>query len=103
MTNFPWFEYLEIEKDFKAINNLKQLLCKNVKISFAVPDGYHPNEDYINTVKPNGTGGADHKVLYNYKSIKQFFDTDFKIKYQEYFDEKKNFKYNNWYNDNVSG
>lgn len=97
------FEHLEIEDGRKAINNLKQLLCKNGKIRLAVPDGYHSNEDYINIVKPNGTGGADHKVLYNYKSIKQIFDKNFEIKYLEYFDENKNFQYNNWDNSNQSG
>ena len=31
--------------------------------------------------KPHGSGGAEHKILYNYKSIKQIFDKDFEIRY----------------------
>ena len=43
-----------------------------------MPDGYHSNLDYINLVKPGGTGDANHKELYNYKSILKIFDNDFK-------------------------
>ena len=41
------FEHLDIEEGYKAIKNLKQILCKNGKIRLAVPDGYHSNQDYI--------------------------------------------------------
>ncbi len=97
------FEHLDIEEGYKAIKNLKQILCKNGKIRLAVPDGYHSNQDYITMVKPHGSGGAEHKILYNYKSIKQIFDKDFEIRYLEYFDERKNFIYNDWQNDYESG
>ena len=97
------FEHLDIEEGYKAIKNLKQILCKNGKIRLAVPDGYHSNQDYITLVKPHGSGGAEHKILYNYKSIKQIFDKDFEIRYLEYFDERKNFIYNDWQNDYKSG
>ena len=94
---------MDIEEGYKAIKNLKQILCKNGKIRLAVPDGYHSNQDYITLVKPHGSGGAEHKILYNYKSIKQIFDNDFEIRYLEYFDERKNFIYNDWQNDYESG
>ena len=37
------------------------------------------------------------------QSIKQIFDKDFEIRYLEYFDERKNFIYNDWQNDYESG
>ena len=37
----------------------------------AVPDGFHPDRDYIDYVRPGGTapGADDHKILYTYKSL----------------------------------
>lgn len=65
----------------------------------AVPDGYHSDPNYIESVKVNGTGdGADdHKVLYNYKTFSSIFeDAGFTVKLLEYFDEFGNFHYNEW-------
>ena len=92
------FEHLNTSDGIRAIKNLKSIIKKNGKIRLAVPDGYHSNQDYINLVKPGGTGDADHKELYNYNSIKKLFDEDFEIKFFEYFNENKQFVYNNWNN-----
>ena len=53
------------------INNFYMYSTKNVNIRIAVPDGFHKDENYINTVKPGGTGeGAeDHKHLFTYKTL----------------------------------
>ncbi len=44
----------------------KKYLKPNGIIRIAVPDGFHPNPDYIEFVKPGGSGpGADdHKILW---------------------------------------
>ena len=36
--------------------------------------------------------------MYNYKTIQKLFDDDFEIKFLEYFNENKEFVYNNWNN-----
>ena len=55
----------------KANQNLYNALKVGGKLRIAVPDGNHPDEDYINHVKPNGIGpGADdHKTLWNYETL----------------------------------
>ena len=99
------FEHLTLEEGIKSIKNLKYILNPKGTIRIAVPDGYNPNKEYINLVKPGGAGdGADdHKVLYNYLSIKELFDDDFEIKFLEYFNEKKKFVYNSYNNDEING
>ena len=63
-------------------------------IRIAVPDGFHPDQDYIDYVKPGGSGcGADdHKVLYNYNMITLILSEahcDYEL--LEYFDEDGQF------------
>ena len=68
-----------------------------------MPDGYNPNKEYIESVKPGGTGkGAnDHKILYNYRIISDYFHkTGFKTKLLEYWDESGRFHYINWEEEN---
>ena len=50
------------------VQNFYRYSNQNVNIRIAVPDGFHKDKNYINTVKPGGTGeGADdHKNLFNY-------------------------------------
>ena len=72
----------------------------NINIRIAVPDGFHSNIDYVNRVKPGGTGeGAyDHKNLFNYKTLSELFEKPgFKAELVEYWDEEGNFhsKYKN--------
>ena len=64
-----------------------------------MPDGYHPNQEYINCVKPGGTGDGsdDHRLLFNYQTLsKVFTDVGFQIKLLEYFDESGNFHCEEW-------
>ena len=65
----------------------------------AVPDGLHPDQDYIEYVKPSGKGiGADdHKVLYTYRTFKDIFKyVGFDVSLLEYFDEYGEFHSANW-------
>lgn len=93
------FEHLTLDDALISAKNIYHFLKPNGFIRVAVPDGFHPDPDYINWVRPNGVGdGADdHKILYNYLTIaKVFKDSGFKVRFLEYFDEKGFFHYNQW-------
>ena len=63
-------------------------------LRIAVPDGFNPSEEYIEYVKPGGTGNGadDHKILYNYKLMSDFLiNIGFEVKLLEYFDENGKF------------
>lgn len=87
-------EHLTAEELQLMISNFYKYSTGNVNIRIAVPDGFHTNEEYINTVKPNGTGeGADdHKHLFTYKSLSEIFEKfGFIALLKEYWDEKGEF------------
>jgi predicted SAM-dependent methyltransferase len=76
------------------INNFQKYSSKDFNIRIAVPDGFHKDNEYIDRVKPGGTGeGAkDHKHLFNYKSLAGLFEAqNFKAKLVEYWDENGQF------------
>lgn len=84
------FEHLTKEQGKLSTDNFYKFLKISGVLRIAVPDGFFPNREYINSTKPGGYGAGayDHKVLYNYISIKKIFDQNkFKINYLEYFDE----------------
>lgn len=88
------FEHLTENEGKIAINNCYEYLKQGGIIRIAVPDGFFPNPDYINSTKPGGSGpGAyDHKVLYNYLTIKEIFDHDkFILNFVEYFNQDGKF------------
>jgi predicted SAM-dependent methyltransferase len=65
----------------------------------AVPDGRHPDPDYIEWVRVQGIGpGADdHKVLYTADTFRQVFaDVGFDVKLLEYYDANGNFRKEEW-------
>ena len=86
------------------INNFYEFSAEDINIRIAVPDGFHADENYIKRVKPGGTGeGADdHKHLFNYKSLSNYFEEfNFKSKPLEYWDENK--KFHSSYKNDESG
>ncbi len=93
------WEHLTEDGAKMASQNCYNFLKKGGYIRVAVPDGYFPDEEYINRVKPKGSGpGADdHKVLYNYKTLSNiFFSAGFNVKLLEYWDENGQFHYTGW-------
>lgn len=65
-----------------ANKNMYDALKVGGKLRIAVPDGYFPNEDYINEVKPGGTGAGadDHKHLWNVDSLtNELIEIGFKV------------------------
>jgi len=65
----------------------------------AVPDGLHPNLDYIAYVKVggHGPGAADHKVLYDYRSMQSMLESvGFQVRLLEFYDEVGSFHTKAW-------
>jgi predicted SAM-dependent methyltransferase len=93
------WEHLTQEAAIVTAKNCFKHLRPGGHLRVAVPDGYHPDEDYIMYVKPGGIGPGceDHKVLYTYKSFRDvFLSAGFKVNLLEYWDEDGKFHYNSW-------
>ena len=93
------WEHLTLTEGLLAAKVCFRYLKHGGHIRIAVPDGLHPNSEYIEWVKVKGIGvGADdHKVLYTYKTLKQIFeDAGFQVVLHEYFDESHKFYYQEW-------
>lgn len=93
------FEHLILEDRFIGYLNCFRFLKKKGVLRIAVPDGFHPDPDYIAQVKPGGygLGSDDHKVLYNYQSLSaELKKAGFYVKLLEWFDEKGEFHYQKW-------
>lgn len=93
------FEHITYEDALTALINCNKYLVKGGTVRIAVPDGFHPNPDYINMVKPggHGEGAHDHKLLYDYKKLSKVFeDAGYHVNLLEYYDENGQFHYNEW-------
>ena len=93
------WEHLSPEDGAKACSNCFVYLKHGGSLRIAVPDGFHPDTEYISQVRPGGYGpGADdHKVLYNYRSLAAMLEkAGYKVKLLEWFDEQAVFHKENW-------
>jgi len=93
------WEHLTKEEAMIAAKHCYRYLKKGGYLRVAVPDGFNLNKEYLDWVKPGGIGdGAkDHKVLYNYKTFKEIFESEgFKVELLEYYDENGEFHYKEW-------
>ena len=65
------FEHLTPEQLAAVLREARRYLNSGGRIRFAVPDGNHPDPNYIDRVRPGGSGigASDHKVLYDCDSI----------------------------------
>lgn len=87
-------EHLTKQELELMIRNFYKYSTKEINIRIAVPDGFHREKEYIDKVKPGGTGeGAeDHKHLFNYRSLAELFEANnFKPIFVEYWDETGKF------------
>jgi predicted SAM-dependent methyltransferase len=65
----------------------------------AVPDGYHPDPDYIEFVRPGGSGSGapDHKLLYTHESLTDMLTSaGFDVELLEYYDSEGKFHRKEW-------
>ena len=93
------FEHLSEEDRNNSIQNIYAYLTPGGNFRIGVPDGYHPDSKYIDSVKPGGTGmGAkSHKFLYTYQTLSGILkDFGFSVHPLEYFDENRKFYLNEW-------
>lgn len=93
------WEHLTEEESKKALNNCFKFLKTGGRLRIAVPDGYFPDKNYIDYVKPGGYGAGsdDHKRLYTYITLStELAEAGFKIQLVEYFDENGHFFKNKW-------
>lgn len=87
-------EHLSFNEIEAMLNNVYKYSDSDLVFRVAVPDGYHPDKDYISKVEPGGSGEGsyDHKHLFNYKSISNIFEkSGYKAKKIEYWDERGEF------------
>jgi len=65
------FEHLTAAEFSDFLATARDFLSPDGRIRIAVPDGNHPSPDYINSVRPggSGTGADDHKMLYTREII----------------------------------
>lgn len=85
------FEHLDNLQLEKTITNIYNYSADDVNIRIAVPDGFHKDQNYIEYVRPGGTGegSLDHKHLFTYKSLMEVFEKyGFKGESIEYWDEE---------------
>jgi predicted SAM-dependent methyltransferase len=81
---------------------VRPFLSQQGFIRLAVPDGFHPDPSYIDHVKPgwSRSGTDDHKALYNYESLKEQLEkAGFAVKLLEYWDERGNFHFKEWFSE----
>jgi len=87
-------EHLSSEQLNLMASNFYKYSSNKINIRIAVPDGYHKSKEYINLVKPGGKGEGsfDHKHLFNYRSLSEYFENaGFKSNYIEYWNENNEF------------
>lgn len=93
------WEHLTPQEAAIAATHCFRYLKHGGYLRVAVPDGYHPDPDYIEWVKPggNGPGSDDHKVLYTFDTFKEVFSSaGFDVYLYEYFDEQGVFHELDW-------
>lgn len=92
-------EHLTPEKASLASANLYSLLKSGGRWRIAVPDGFHPDGNYIEQVRPGGTGEGsdDHKILYNIESLSDLLSkAGFMVESIEWFDRSGRFNSVEW-------
>ncbi len=93
------WEHLTPDEAIIAAAHCFQYLKPGGHVRAAVPDGYQPNLNYIERVKPGGKGPGsdDHKVLYTFNTFSSIFtQAGFEVSLYEYFDERGKFHCQEW-------
>ncbi len=104
-------EHLDLREAQSAARNIWTYLRCGGRWRIAVPDGFHPDANYLNWVAPDSPGERflkmfrqpgepDHKWLWNYQELIQFLMANgFKVVLLEYFDQGGRFHRNEWKQD----
>jgi predicted SAM-dependent methyltransferase len=91
-------EHLSVDDARKAIHNCYEFLRVGGHLRIAVPDGHHPNEHYIDWVRPGGIWNRDdHKTLFDCQSLRALLEGEgFEVRLLEWHDEGGNFHQDEW-------
>lgn len=90
MTAEHIFEHVPCDRIPEALKNCYDYLLQGGNLRIAVPDGLHPDQAYIDYVKPGGTGAGagDHTVLFNYRMLARLLrNAGFRVEFLEWWDE----------------
>jgi len=93
------WEHLAEADGLTAAKNCFTYLKRGGYLRVAVPDGFHPSSEYLDAVKPMGSGfgSYDHKVLFTHISLSRVFESaGFDVELLEYFDESREFHHKKW-------
>ncbi len=93
------FEHLSTAELARFLHTAADYLSPRGRVRIAVPDGYHPDADYINSVRPGGSGvgASDHKVLYTCDQIGELMrEQGYQFEMLEYFDAEGHFHQREW-------
>jgi predicted SAM-dependent methyltransferase len=93
------WEHLTYRDGEKAASFCYLFLRAGGRLRIAVPDGLHPDPEYIEAVRPmgSGPGAEDHKVLYTFESLRKLLESvGFNTYVLECFDEEGRFICSEW-------
>jgi predicted SAM-dependent methyltransferase len=93
------WEHLTADRGLVAARNCLRFLRPGGYLRVAVPDGFHPDPQYLEWVRPGGSGAGahDHKLLYTHESFGRLFESaGFEVKLLEYFDSAGQFHAADW-------
>jgi len=92
-------EHWSTEEFRHFLSIIAPFLAPNANLRIAVPDGFHPDPNYIADVRPGGSGPGsdDHEVLYTYQTMTKLLDeAGWPYDLLEYFDERGEFHNKGW-------
>jgi predicted SAM-dependent methyltransferase len=93
------WEHLTQDEGWRAARICHRYLKPGGYLRIAVPDGHHPDPDYIRQVQVNGVGAGaeDHKVLYTSETLGQILESaGFSVIPLEYHDAHGKFHHRAW-------
>ena len=93
------WEHLTLDEGRAAARNLYRFLEPGGYVRVAVPDGLHPDPEYIAHVQPpfNGVGYPSHRVLYTAPLLREVFESaGFDVTLLEHWDEHGVFNQAPW-------
>ncbi len=93
-------EHLTFAEAVEAARNCFKYLKPDGYFRVAVPDGFHPEPNYIAWVRPmTGWNGDDHKFLFNYRNLTDLLsNAGFAVRLLEWYDENGTFHKIRWSN-----
>jgi predicted SAM-dependent methyltransferase len=98
LTEHMW-HYLTEEQSLASARLCYRYLKPGGYMRMAVPDGLHPDPEYIEWVRPGGprSSAKDHRLLYTYQTFRHAFEAaGFSVDLLEYYDEQGEFHFNEW-------